>query len=106
LEVVAVEGDVEGALRDVGLLALADRRDDLRRELDAAALNADDDEIVGPVVQFNDLVGHSPNGSVEGPRVEDGGLFWRRGHREHNIEGSRPTCRRHPRADAVIITPH
>src|SRR5262249_12452475 len=74
LEIVAVERDVQRTAGDVGLLALADRGDDLRRELDAAALNADDHEIVGPLVQFNDLVGHPPNGSVEGPRVEDSSL--------------------------------
>ena len=33
---------------------------DLRRELNAAALNADDDEIVRAVVQLDDLVGHAP----------------------------------------------
>jgi hypothetical protein len=47
----------------------------LRRELNAAALNADDDEIVRAVVQFNDLVGHAPQRSVERARVEYYGMF-------------------------------
>ena len=85
LEVVAVERDVERALRHLGFLALGDGRYDLRRELDAAALNADDDEIVGAVVQLDDLVGHAPERSIERARVEDCGLFWGRSHGARNI---------------------
>src|SRR6185503_15723216 len=44
LEVVAIERDVQRALRHVCFLSFGDRRYDLRRELNAAALNADDDE--------------------------------------------------------------
>ena len=70
LQVVAIERDVERALWHVGLLAFDDRGYDLRRELNAAALNADDDEIVRAVVQLDDLVGHAPQRSIERARIE------------------------------------
>jgi len=60
LQIVTIERDVERARGDLGGLAVLDRRHDLRRELDSAALNADDDEILGAVVELNDLVGHPP----------------------------------------------
>ena len=50
------------------------RGHDSRRELNAAALDADDDEIVGAVVQLDDLVGHPPQRAVDRARVEDDGL--------------------------------
>ena len=67
-------------LRHLRLLSLGDRRYDLRRELDAAALNSDDDEIVRAVVQLDDLVGHSPQVRVECAGVENDRLFGRRSH--------------------------
>ena len=74
LQVVAVERDVERAARHVGLLALADAGHDARRELDAAALDSNDDEVVRAVVQLDDLVGHPTQRAVDGARVEDDGL--------------------------------
>ena len=51
LEVVAIERDVQRAAGHLPFLTLGDAGYDSRRELDAAALNSDDDEIVGPVVE-------------------------------------------------------
>src|SRR5262249_17278147 len=70
LEVVRVERDVQRALRDVRFFPIADGGHDTRRELSPAALNSYNDEIVGPVVQFYDLVGDSPERPVKGPGVE------------------------------------
>ena len=59
LEVVAVERDVERALRNLDSFALFDESDEPAGELHAATLNSDDDEIGRAVVQLDDLVGHS-----------------------------------------------
>ena len=47
-----------------------------------AAVDSHDDEVVGAVVQFDDLVGHSTECAIHGARVEDYGLaVW---HGEQN----------------------
>jgi hypothetical protein len=82
LQIVAIERDVERARGDVDLFALAMVDTILRRELNAAALNADDDEILGAVVELDDLIGHAPERSIEraGERRAPWRLFWGRGH--------------------------
>jgi hypothetical protein len=60
----------------------------MRRELNAPALNTDDDEIVRPVVQLDDLVSHSPQRSSERASVEHDRLFWGRSHRAPNMPDS------------------
>ena len=85
LQVVAVERDVEGAARDLHLLALVDRANDAVRELNAAALDADDDQVIRSIVQLDDLFGHAAERPVNRARVEQGRIvschrpaIWRR----------------------------
>ena len=80
--------DVERALRYVGLFAIGDAGYDMRRELNAPALNTDDDEIVCPVVQLDDLVSHPPQRSRERAGVEHDRLFLGRSHRAPNMPDS------------------
>ena len=40
-------------------------------ELHAAALDADDDQVVGAVVELDDLVGHALERAIHGARIED-----------------------------------
>ena len=44
-------------------------------ELNAAALDADQDQVVGSVEQLDDLIGHASQGAGHGPGVEDGRGF-------------------------------
>jgi hypothetical protein len=44
------------------------------RELHAAALDSDDDEVVRPLIELDDLVGHSTQRAIHGARIEDGGV--------------------------------
>src|SRR5205085_890152 len=74
LEVVAIEGDVEGAAGNLRLLAIGDDGYNARRELDAAALNSDDHEVVGPLVQLENLIGHASQRSIDRTVLEQRGL--------------------------------
>src|SRR5439155_15468273 len=82
LQVVAIERDVERPLRDARLVALGDARHETRRELDTAALNSDNDETIRSVVQLDDLVGHTPERSIDGSGVENR-MFCRHGGRKY-----------------------
>src|SRR6185503_11125541 len=72
LQIIAVQRDVERALGDGGLLAIGDQRDDAGGELHATALDADDHEAFGAVVQLDDLVRHAPEGTRERSGVQYG----------------------------------
>ena len=85
LQIVAVQRDVERTLRDRHALAIGDGRHDVRRELNPAALNSHDDEIVGPVVQLDDFISDPTERSVERSSIEHGDLFWCRGHGARNM---------------------
>jgi len=85
LQIVAIERDVEGAARDGDVLALLNRADDAVRELHSAALDADDDQIGGAVVQLDDLFGHAAQRPVNRACIEQGRIvschrpaIWRR----------------------------
>ncbi len=58
-EVVAIERDVERAARDVGALPVLDEGGDPLGQLDAAALDADEDQVVGTVGELEDFHGHT-----------------------------------------------
>ena len=58
-QVVAVEGDVEGADRDRRAFVLRDRRRDPTGQRDAAALDADQQEAIGAGLLLHDLVGQA-----------------------------------------------
>ncbi len=85
LQIIAIERDVERSPRDGHVLALLDRADDAVRELDAAALDPDDDQVGGSLIQLDDLFGHAAERPVNCARVEQGRIvschrpaIWRR----------------------------
>ena len=57
--------------RDVGAFGLIDETLEAVGELDATALNADQDEIVGTAAAFDDLGGHADERPAERPVVEE-----------------------------------
>ncbi len=63
-DVVAVEGDVDAADRDDDALDLLQGLGQLAAERNAAGLQADEDDVVEPVVVLDDLVGHAPHGPL------------------------------------------
>src|SRR6266581_4080887 len=75
LEVVAVQGDVEGAAGHEHALFLLDELGDPLGELDAAPLDADEDEIVRAVGQLEHLDRHTLKRPRQGAGVQDGGPF-------------------------------
>jgi hypothetical protein len=75
LEVVAVEGDVEGASGDTFPFALLDELDETVSELDTTTLNADEYEIICSTIQLDDLVSHPPKGPLDGGGIEGGGIL-------------------------------
>ena len=106
-QVIAVEGDIERAHRDIDGLVLGDRRCDAVRERDATALDADEQQPLGTCLLLDDLVreadrrptdlvgGHDPAsghpaflaslghaGDLTGPRVKG----QTRGYREGGAE--------------------
>ncbi len=64
-DVIAVEGDVEGAQGDVGLLDLVQVVHQQPGQPDAAGLETDDHHLVESVVALDDLVGHAPHGPTD-----------------------------------------
>src|SRR2546426_9606607 len=72
-EVVAVQGDVEGAAGDEHALFLFDELGDPLGELDAAPLDADEDEIVRAVGQLEHLDRHTLKRPRQRAGVQDGG---------------------------------
>src|SRR2546426_6079602 len=75
LEVVAIQRDVEGAAGNGHALVFLDQPGDPLGELDAAALDADQDQVVGPVGQLEHLHGHTLKRPRQGAGVQDGGPF-------------------------------
>src|SRR3989441_3585444 len=75
LEIIAIEGDVEGAAGHEHALLLLDQLGDPLGQLDAAPLDADEHEIVGPVSQLD----HGDRHTLKRPRqsagVQDAGPF-------------------------------
>ena len=70
-EVVAVEGDVQGADGERHALVLVDRGGDPAGEGDAAALDPDEDEAVGPGLPLDDLVGDADDRPADLVRRHD-----------------------------------
>ena len=58
-EIVAVERDVERAARDVGAFLFVDEFGEAIGQLDTAALNADEHEVVSAVRQLEDFHCHT-----------------------------------------------
>src|SRR6266705_1576330 len=74
-EVVAVQGDVEGAAGDEQALLLLDELGNPLGQLNAAALDADEDEIIGTVGQLEHFNGHTLKRPRQSAGVQDGGPF-------------------------------
>jgi hypothetical protein len=70
LEVVTVERDVECAAARGLALAFRDQSREPLRKLYSASLDADEDEIFGAGVEFDNLIRHAAERSVHGARVE------------------------------------
>ena len=70
LDVVAVEGDVELSEREVDAGALGDQPAKALRERDAAAVDADERNLVEVVVPLDDLVRDAGERPVDRLRVE------------------------------------
>src|SRR5437016_278768 len=70
-KVVAVESDVEGAARHDHALVLLDQPGDPLGQLDAAPLDPDEHEIVGPVGELEHFHGHSLKRPRECAGVQD-----------------------------------
>ena len=68
--VVAVEGDVDGAERDLLPAPLLDQRGEPLRERDAAGVDADEREPAEVVVALDDLVRDPRERAPEGLRVQ------------------------------------
>src|SRR5438128_11991935 len=75
LEVVAVQGDVEGAAGDEHALFLLDELGDPLGQLDAAPLDADEDQVVGAVGQLEHFDRHTLKRPRQSAGVQDGGPF-------------------------------
>src|SRR6185437_9830875 len=73
LQIVAIERDVERATRDVHVLALLHHGGETIGELHAAALDANEHEAVGAIIELDDLVCHAAERAIHGPRIEHGG---------------------------------
>src|SRR5262249_14329827 len=71
-EVVAVHGHVDGPDRDLGALDLGDLRGDPSGQVDAAAGDAEQDEVAGALVALEDLVGDTGQRPGDVTGVEDG----------------------------------
>jgi putative copper resistance protein D len=87
LQVIAIQRDIERAARDLRLLAIEDVGYNSRRELNPAALNSDDHEVVGPLVQLENLVSHASQRSVDRTGVELCGLWSRLCDAEYGMAG-------------------
>jgi hypothetical protein len=74
-KVVAVERDVEAALRHGLRLELRDLRGDALGQRHAAAAHADEHEVVGALVALDDLVRDARDDAAESFRVDDLGLL-------------------------------
>ena len=74
-EVVAVEADVEDAGVDGVVLDGADDFGDALGEGNAAALDADEAEVGGAVIAFDDLMGEADEGAVDLGGGEETALF-------------------------------
>ena len=98
LQVIAVERDVEGAAWHLHLFALVDGADDAVRELYAAALDADDDQAVGSIIQLDDLFGHSAERPVHRTCIEQ-----RRIVSCHALDTFGFTCQRVSRSRFQIV---
>src|SRR5581483_6576564 len=78
LDVVAVEGDVDGAEVDVRACEVLDQAAEPLRERDAAGVDADERDPVEVGVALEDLVGDAMKRPVEGFRIEEDALVgWR-----------------------------
>src|SRR5207249_9137685 len=70
-QIVAIQGDVEGAGRDVVPVDVADRAREPLRDRHAAGPDADERELVDAAVAFENLVGDAREGSTDAVGVED-----------------------------------
>jgi len=75
LEVVAIQGDVEGAAGDGRAFVGLDLLGDPLGQLDAAPLDADQDQILGPVGQLEHFDRHTLKRPRQSAGVQDGGPF-------------------------------
>ena len=90
LDVVAVEGDVDGAERDLGAGELLDQPPQPLGEGDAARVDADERDLVEPLVALDDLVGDAVKGALERLCVEQHPLSGGRVCRQLNPTPFRP----------------
>ena len=70
LQVVAIEGDVEGANGNRESVALLEERHQAGGELHAAALDPHNGQVIGAVGELQDLVGHAAEGAFHRLGVE------------------------------------
>jgi hypothetical protein len=77
LEVVAIQRDVERAARDVDPLLVSDELGDSVGQLDAAALNADEQEIGRTVPELEDLHCHTLQRPRHRAGVKENRAFFR-----------------------------
>jgi hypothetical protein len=70
-DVVAIEGDVDGAERGLDSGALVDQAREPPREWDPAGLDPDECQVVELWIALDDLVGDSRKGSLEPVGVEE-----------------------------------
>jgi hypothetical protein len=73
LEVVAVQVDIKAAIGDGMFPDFGEERAEALREMDAAALDADEDDFGTVVIAFGDLVGDAGEGALQCGSVEDEG---------------------------------
>src|SRR5439155_10402333 len=71
----AIERDVERADRNGGAVDARDLLGEALGQGDAPCAQADEREVLGPVVLLEDLVGDAGQRAIEGRLVEDFGLF-------------------------------
>src|SRR6185312_3349716 len=72
LQIVAIERDVERTARNVLTLAFLHDGDEPVSKLDAAALDADEDEVICAIVELDDFVRHAPDRTIHRARIEHG----------------------------------
>src|SRR5688572_12364630 len=75
LQVIAVQRDVERASGDAYSFAFIDEGGDTLGELNATALDADQDQVIRSRKKLDYLIGHASQRASHGPRVEHNGRF-------------------------------
>src|SRR5688572_18557395 len=75
LQVIAIQRDVERAPCDASTFAFVDESGYPLGQLDAAALDADKDQVIRSRKKLDHLIGHASQCASHGPRVEHNGRF-------------------------------